>query len=171
METVFHPWEPIIDTESKILILGSIPSPKSRETGFYYGHPQNIFWSTIAKVVAENPPENNPKDKTEFLLRNHIAIWDVLHSCEINGASDMSIKNPVPNKFKPLIERSNISAIFTTGKKATELFNKLCANEAGMQAIYLPSTSPANRGLQGKQEFWDLWNYVGEILLDSKKDI
>ena len=164
METVIHPWKPIIDDKSKVLILGSIPSPKSRENGFYYGHPQNIFWSTIEQVVGDNIPENNPKAKTEFLLKNHIAIWDVLYSCEISGASDQSIINPVPNKFKPLLEKSNITAIFTTGKKATELFNKLCSFEAGMQAIYLPSTSPANRGLQGKVEFWNLWNKVRDVL-------
>ena len=76
----------------------------------------------------------------------------------------MSIIRPVPNKFHPLLVDSNISAIFTTGKKATELFNKLCASEAGMKAIYLPSTSPANRGMQGKDEFWESWNKVGDIL-------
>lgn len=164
MDTVIHPWEPIINSESRILILGTIPSPKSRENAFYYGHPQNIFWLTLAKVLGINPPENNPNSKTKFLLDNHVAIWDVLHSCEIDGAKDDSIINPTPNTFKPLIEESKISTIFTTGKKATALFNKLCADEAGMQSIYLPSTSPANRMQQGKPEFYVLWNQVKEAI-------
>ena len=160
LSKVVHPWEPIFDEKSRVLILGSIPSPKSRENGFYYGHPQNIFWVTLAKLFGIEPPADDPFHKTEFLLENNIAIWDVLHSCDIDGASDLSIKNTVPNKFKPLIEKSQISSVFTTGKKATELFNSLCEDEAGIKSIYLPSTSPANRGQQAKAEFWELWNQV-----------
>jgi hypoxanthine-DNA glycosylase len=102
-------------------------------------------------------PEPYRESKKAFLFSHRIALWDVLHSCEITGADDNSIKNPVPNKFKPLLAKSQIHTIFTNGKKATELFQKLCAKEAGQNSIYLPSTSPANRAQQGKPEFMRLW--------------
>jgi hypoxanthine-DNA glycosylase len=161
---ITHPWKPIFDVRSEVLILGSIPSPKSRENGFYYGHPQNIFWQTLAAVVAAPCPDADAASKTAFLLKHRVALWDVLHSCTISGASDTSITNAVPNKFKPLLAQTNIAAIFTTGKKATELFNALCAEESGMAAIYLPSTSPANRALQAKAEFMEMWKQVQKKL-------
>jgi hypoxanthine-DNA glycosylase len=161
MRTVItHPWEPVYDARSEVLILGSIPSPKSRESGFYYGHPQNIFWQTLAAVLEAPPPAADAASKTVFLLRHHIALWDVLHSCAIHGASDTSITAAVPNRFGPLLAKTKIRAIFTTGKKATALFNSLCVEEAGMTAIYLPSTSPANRALQAKPEFLEAWKQV-----------
>jgi hypoxanthine-DNA glycosylase len=161
---ITHPWEPVYDARSKVLILGSIPSPKSRESGFYYGHPQNIFWQTLASVLEAPPPDAAPASKTAFLLKHHVALWDVLHSCTICGASDTSITNAVPNQFGNIIAQTKIAAIFTTGKKATELFNTLCAGEAGMAAIYLPSTSPANRALHVKSEFLEAWKQVREKL-------
>jgi hypoxanthine-DNA glycosylase len=164
LSKIVHPWDPICDEHSRILILGSIPSPKSRENGFYYGHPQNIFWQTLADVLGEPTPASDPASKTAFLLHSRVAIWDVLHACEIDGASDMSIRNPVPNRFRPLLDKTNIAAIFTTGKKATELFNRLCAEEAGMNAIYLPSTSPANRATQATPAFLAQWAQVKNYL-------
>jgi hypoxanthine-DNA glycosylase len=154
----------VYDARSKVLILGSIPSPKSRENGFYYGHPQNIFWQTLAAVLEAPPPDSAPASKTAFLLKHRIALWDVLHSCAIRGASDTSITNAIPNRFKTIITQTKITAIFTTGKKATALFNTLCAEEAGMAAIYLPSTSPANRALHVKPEFMEAWQQVRDEL-------
>ena len=128
---------------SRILILGTIPSPKSRAFGFYYGHPQNRFWRVLADVLEEDIPETNDEKKA-FLLRNHIGLWDVLASCEINGASDSSIKNPVPNDFTEILSRGEIQSIYTTGRKATDLYKRYCYPDTQVEAIMLPSTSPAN---------------------------
>lgn len=167
--TLVHPWKPVIDAESRVLILGSFPSVRSREEGFYYGHPQNMFWDTLAASLKAEPltPNASIKDKQAFLLHNKVALWDVLHSCTIDGSSDASINNAVPNTFAPLIASSNIDAIFTTGKTATNLFNQLAAKEASMRAIYLPSTSPANRAQQNKPSFMHAWNNVGYVLQDK----
>ena len=161
---ITHPWGPVFDERSKVLILGTIPSPKSREMGFAYGHPQNVFWKTLAAVLGKEEPAYAVDERRAFALENRIAIWDVLHSCEIDGASDMSIKDPVPNKFAPLLEKTGIEKIFTTGKKATELFSLLCAEESGLASVYLPSTSPANRAMQAKPEFMLLWQEVAKAL-------
>jgi hypoxanthine-DNA glycosylase len=167
MEILEHPLGPICDARSGILILGTVPSPKSREARFFYAHPQNCFWGTLALVLGEAPPASDPVSKTAFLLRNRVALWDVIHSCAIDGASDSSIRDPVFNKFRPLIEASEISAIFTTGKKATELFNAHCSGEAGMRAVYLPSTSPANRAYQSRPAFMEHWMRVRDALVNS----
>jgi hypoxanthine-DNA glycosylase len=159
---IVHPWKPIYDQMSRVLILGTIPSPKSRETGFYFGHPQNVFWEILAESLRVQAPTPDIASKTAFLLANHVALWDVLSACDIKGASDLSIKNPNPNKFRSILDESQISKIFTTGKKATELFGRLCAEEAGMPAVYLPSTSPANRAAQAKPEFKVQWAQVGQ---------
>ncbi|MDO4289529.1 MAG: DNA-deoxyinosine glycosylase [Eubacterium sp.] len=128
---------------SKILILGTIPSPKSREFGFYYGHPQNRFWRVVADVLGQEKPADN-QEKKDFILKNHIGLWDVLASCDIAGASDSSIKNPVANDFTEILARGEIVQIFTTGRKATELYNKYCLPVTGVKTTMLPSTSPAN---------------------------
>lgn len=164
MGRIFHPWDPIYDQDSKILILGTMPSPKSREVNFYYGHPQNIFWKTLAEVLEIKEPEKNPEARKKFLLENRIAVWDVIESCDIVGASDASIENAKVNNFQQLLQNSQVRAIFTTGKAATDLFQKECAKTVGMNAIYLPSTSPANRAQQGKPEFIQLWNQIKEYL-------
>lgn len=144
MQVVTHIFNPIVDSQSKILILGTMPSPKSRENGFYYGHPQNRFWKVMTDIFNEEIPNTN-EAKKEFLHRHHIALWDVLKSCEIKGADDNSIKNPVPNDLTEILNQAPISAIFTTGKKATDLYMKYCYPITQIQAIGLPSTSPANR--------------------------
>ncbi|MDR1495634.1 MAG: DNA-deoxyinosine glycosylase [Clostridiales Family XIII bacterium] len=161
---IVHPWPPLCDADSKILILGTIPSPKSREMGFYYGHPQNIFWKTLAEVLDVPAPPYDVPARRAFALSRRVALWDVLHSCRIEGASDDSIKYPVPNKFRPLLDKTKIAYIFTTGKKGTELFRTLCEEEAGMRSIYLPSTSPANRATQKKPEFMEQWAQVAAAL-------
>lgn len=142
-ETVFHEFPPLYNKESKVLILGTIPSPKSREQGFYYGHKQNRFWKTLAKVLGEEEPKTIPEKKA-LALRNHVALWDVLASCSIEGASDSSIKNAVPNDMNVILSKADIQAIFTTGAKATALFQKYCEPVCAVSCIGLPSTSPAN---------------------------
>lgn len=144
MQVVNHTFNPIVDSESRVLILGTMPSPKSRENGFYYGHPQNRFWKVIADILNEEVPPTN-EAKTEFLHRHHIALWDVLKSCEIKGADDSSIKNPIPNDLTEVLKVAPIKAIFTTGKKATDLYMKYCYPLTQIEVIGLPSTSPANR--------------------------
>jgi hypoxanthine-DNA glycosylase len=146
------------------LILGTIPSPKSREMGFYYGHPQNIFWRTLAQVLGQPEPPYDVDARRGFALRNHVALWDVLRSCEIDGASDASIRNPVPNRFRPIIDSSRIKTIFTTGKTGTGLFARLCSEEVGMDSVYLPSTSPANRATQARPIYMERWQQVAEAL-------
>jgi hypoxanthine-DNA glycosylase len=145
------------------LILGTFPSPSSRENGFCYGHPRNRFWKTLS-FILDKPLPQDKNSKIKFLLDNNIALWDVIHSCEIEGASDNSIKHVKPNKFKPLIKKSKITAIFTNGKKATELFQKLCIKETGITPIYLPSTSPANVKAQKSEEFLKQWALIGSFL-------
>lgn len=144
IETVTHEFPPLYDDNSKILILGTIPSPKSREKGFYYMHPQNRFWKMLSSVLNEPFPEAID-DRKALCLKYGIALWDVLASCEISGAQDSSIKNAVPNDIGGLIEGHNIEAVFTTGKKAHALYRKYLP--ALPEDICLPSTSPANRTL------------------------
>jgi hypoxanthine-DNA glycosylase len=132
--------------------------------GFYYGHPQNVFWATLARILRAEEPPRDVATRKEFLLSYRIALWDVLHACDIEGASDASITKPIPNLFGPILQRSEICAIFTTGRAATELFNRLCAEEAGMLARYLPSTSPANRAAQAKPLFLQQWAQVATAL-------
>ncbi len=136
---IIHNIEPIFDSDCKILILGSLPSPKSREVGIFYGHPQNRFWRVLSAVFNEPLPLSND-DKKQFLLKHHIAVWDVVKECDIIGASDSSIKNVVVNDFSCIFNVANIKAVFTTGKTANKLFKKY----TGKDAVYLPSTSPTN---------------------------
>jgi len=166
-----HPWPAVFDAESRVLILGTFPSPRSRAVGYPYGHSQNIFWNALAHSLGVQPlaPQANRQQRQDWLLENHVALWDVLHSCDIEGASDSSIRNPVANRFRPLVEASHIRAIFTTGRKATDLFNSLCVEEAGMRAIYLPSTSPANRARQAQPAFAELWAEVGRHVWGAER--
>lgn len=162
MEVVKHTFDPIYDQQSKVLILGTMPSPKSRSNGFYYGHPQNRFWRTITSVFKEQLPLTN-EEKISFLKRHHLALWDVLKSCEIEGASDASIKNPIPNDLNRIIRQSSIIAVFTTGKKAAELYMKFCYPDTKIPCIVLPSTSPANRRIKDEQleeEYSKILKYV-----------
>lgn len=142
---VTHEFDAFFDKDSRVLILGTIPSPKSREQGFYYGHPQNRFWKVLADVLGEEFPQTVEERKV-FLKRNHIALWDVLESCEIKGASDVSIRNAKPNDMNRILQVADIRAIFATGAKAAQLYKKLCFPECGVEAVRLPSTSPANCG-------------------------
>lgn len=140
-----HTIAPVFDKNAHILILGSMPSPKSRELGFYYGHPQNRFWRVLGAVLGTSIPITKD-EKTAYLLAHRIALWDVLAACDINGASDASIRNAVPNDFTPIFTTASIRAVFTTGTKATGLYRKLCEPRGDMPTHSLPSTSPANQG-------------------------
>ncbi len=138
-----HPIEPVFDQNSRILILGSFPSVKSREVNFFYGHPQNRFWKVIAVVYGEKTP-NSIEEKKSFLLRNRIAVWDVIKSCDIEGSADSSIKNVVPNDLNCILNQAEIEHIFLNGKKAEQLYKKYMEKEIDRKAECLPSTSPAN---------------------------
>ena len=140
---IVHPISPVYDRDSKILILGSFPSVRSREEGFFYGHKQNRFWKVVSEVFEEATPETIPEKKA-FLLRNHIALWDVIHSCDITGSSDSSIKNVKPNDLSVILDHADIRNIFVNGKTAEKYYIKYSENNTKMKAICLPSTSPAN---------------------------
>lgn len=138
---VYHELEPYYNTDSKVLILGSMPSAKSRELKFYYMHPQNRFWKTLAKVFDEDLPKAID-DKKDFLKRHKIALWDVIASCNITGSSDSSISNVKVNNINKLLKETNVEKIFTLGRKAYNLYNKYLLPKTKKETSYLPSTSP-----------------------------
>lgn len=158
---VEHTFAPVYDKNSNILILGTFPSVKSRENQFFYGHPQNRFWKVIAQVTGEVVPVSI-EEKKALLLRNRIAIWDVIHSCKIIGSSDSSIQDVVVNDFSEILQKSQIKRIYANGGKAYELYRKYAFEKTGREIIKLPSTSPANAG-------WSLERLCrewGQILTD-----
>lgn len=140
---IIHPIKPVFDKDSKVLILGSFPSVKSREEGFFYGHPQNRFWKVTAAVTGDELPLTT-EDKKAFLIRNHIALWDVIGSCDIEGSSDSSIRNVSVNDITPILEKADIREIFLNGQKAYQLYKRYMFPEIKREGICLPSTSPAN---------------------------
>ena len=140
---IIHPIPPVFDKDSRVLILGSFPSVKSREEGFFYGHPQNRFWKVVAGVCGEEVPQTID-DKRSFLLRNHIALWDVIRSCDIVGSSDSSIRNVVANDLNVILDAADIKAIYVNGKTAYKYFERYTRPAIGREAVCLPSTSPAN---------------------------
>ena len=150
-----HTFEPVFDAESRILILGSFPSVKSRENNFFYGHPQNRFWKVMANMLGWKVPQTI-EEKKEMLLVNHVAVWDVIASCSIQGSSDTSIKDVVVNDFSRILNHSKVERIYVNGGKAYELYVKYAEKETGIKAIKLPSTSPANAAwsLERLTEAW-----------------
>lgn len=144
-QKIVHPLDPVFDERSRVLVLGSMPSPKSREVGFYYGHPQNRFWRVLSELFDEPVADTNERRRDQ-LLRHHIALWDVLASCEIEGASDASISNAVPNDLSVILEHAPVEAVFCTGAKAAELYTRHIEPRTGIACTKLPSTSPANAG-------------------------
>ena len=143
MESIQHPIPPIYDKNSKILILGSFPSVKSREGCFFYHHPQNRFWKTLAAVLEQPLPESI-EEKRAFLLANHIAVWDTIASCTIEGSSDSSIKHVVPNDLSVILSAASDLQIFCNGATSHQYYRKYQEKLTGRQALRLPSTSPAN---------------------------
>lgn len=150
-----HPIPPLYDEHSKILILGSFPSVKSREQQFFYGHKQNRFWRVMAQVLACAVPET-VEQKRKMLLSHHIAVWDVIASCEITGSSDASIRDVMPNDLHLILDSADIRMICTNGGKAYQLYQKYIYPLNGREAVSLPSTSPANAGysLERLVEAW-----------------
>lgn len=158
--TVTHEIQPVFDSRSRVLLLGTMPSPASREQGFYYGHPQNRFWRVLAAIFDE-PAPRTIEEKRDMLLRHHIALWDVLASCEIEGASDASIRDAQPNDLARIFDAADIRAVFATGTKAGELYRKLIEPTLDAPCTTLPSTSPAN----AKMKLADLVDAYGKALL------
>ena len=140
---IIHPIPPFYDNDSTILILGSFPSVKSREQMFFYGHPQNRFWKVIARVFDSDIPETL-SEKEAFLKRHHIAMWDVIGSCDIKGSSDASIENVVANDISVILNQAGIRGVFVNGKTAEKYYRKYIEPKTGITATCLPSTSPAN---------------------------
>lgn len=138
-----HTLPPVFDARSRVLVLGSFPSPLSRQTGFYYGNPRNRFWPVMAALWNEPAPQS-PQQRRDFALRHRLALWDVIAECSITGADDASIHEVVPNRLAVVLEQADIAAIFTCGSKAFSLYNRYCLPDTGRSAIGLPSTSPAN---------------------------
>ena len=143
MTHVIHKIPPVYNKNSQILILGSFLSVKSREGRFFYHHKQNRFWKVLSTIVNDVLPETID-EKKDFLLKNHIAVWDVIASCDIEGSSDSSIKNAVPNDFSDILKAAPIRKIYTNGGTAYKLYHKYCEKVTGIKAMKLPSTSPAN---------------------------
>lgn len=142
-QAVLHNIPPVYDKNSRILILGSFPSVKSRKGRFFYHHPQNRFWKVMS-AVYDAPCPVTVEEKKAFLLSHNIAVWDVVQSCIVTGSSDSSIKNVAANPLEKIISESSITRVFTNGNKAYSLYEKLCRAKTGIGAVLLPSTSPAN---------------------------
>ena len=153
-----HPFPPLFDKNSKILILGSFPSVKSRDQMFFYGHPQNRFWKVVSSVLDKDVP-HTIDDKKNFLLSNKIALWDVIASCDITGSSDSSIKNVTANDLTEILNNADINQIFVNGKTAEKYYNKYIRDVIDMNAVCLPSTSPANAGWS-IEKLIENWNII-----------
>ncbi len=159
-QNVSHPIPPLYNSDSKILILGSFPSQKSREQMFFYGHPQNRFWKVLSNVFDCALPKTI-EEKREFLLSHNIALWDVIASCDIEGSSDSSIKNVIANDLGTIIKNADIRAIFVNGKTAEKYYNKYILKTLGKPAVCLPSTSPANAAWS-LERLCDDWQKIKE---------
>ncbi|MCD8180195.1 MAG: DNA-deoxyinosine glycosylase [Firmicutes bacterium] len=159
----FHTIEPVFDADSEILILGSFPSVKSRETNFFYGHPQNRFWKVVSAVMGEECPVTIDEKKA-FLLRNKIAVWDVIKSCDISGSSDSSIKNVTPNDLSKILVNSNVKSIFTNGNTAYTLFKRYNPDK---NAVKLPSTSPANAAFR-LEDLIEKWSILKKFYINLR---
>lgn len=146
LEHIIHPIAPLYDEHSEILILGSFPSVKSREQMFFYGHKQNRYWRVMASLLGEELPQTI-EEKRAMMLRHHIAMWDVIASCDIHGSSDSSIVNVVPNDLTPILAAGRIRQIYCNGAKSYELYHKYIEPTLGRGAVKLPSTSPANAAM------------------------
>ena len=161
-ERIVHPFLPIYNNESQILILGSFPSVKSREGEFYYHHPQNRFWRVISSLCQEELPDSI-EEKRRLLLRCGIAVWDVINSCEINGSSDGSIRNVISNDISAILNTADIRSILANGATAERLYRKYIFPVTGREIVKLPSTSPANAACSLDKLIKE-WSYIVEFL-------
>ena len=157
---IVHPIEPFFDEYSRILILGSFPSEKSRECGFFYGHPQNRFWKLLAILFNDKLPIT-VEEKKQFLLRHRVALWDVIGSCEIVGSSDASIKQVVPNDIRIILNAADIQKIYVAGKTALKYYNEHTLPVTLREAVCLPSTSTANAAF-GMEKLLEEWKKILE---------
>ena len=158
-----HPFDPIYDEDSRILILGTFPSVKSREVQFYYGHPRNRFWKTLAAVLQDEIPQT-VEEKIRFLKTHHIALWDTCAACDIDGSADATIRRTVPNDIRPILKTADIRAIFCGGKTAGRLYETHIYPLTGIEAIVLPSTSPANAACNDAMLI-DAWSAILPYLM------
>lgn len=140
---ICHPFPPLFNEKSRILILGSFPSAKSREQLFFYGHPQNRFWKVLAALFSA-PVPNTVSEKRAFLFEKGIALWDVIGKCDIEGSADSSIRNVTPNVLSPILDGAPIQNIYVNGRTAEKYYMKYTYPLTGRAAVCLPSTSPAN---------------------------
>lgn len=164
-EKFTHTCYPIYDSESKVLILGTFPSVKSRELKFFYSHPQNRFWKLLARITHSEVP-TTIAEKKELLLKNHIALWDVVASCTVTGSSDSSIKNVVPADINSILEIAEIKNIYGNGNKTVELYNKLILPKTNREIIKLPSSSPANARFN-LDLLYEEWKVIEEDLFQN----
>ena len=155
---VVHPFRPLFDSDSKILVLGSFPSVKSRENEFFYGHPRNRFWAVIAAVYGEAVPET-VEEKKDILARHGIALWDTVFSCDIAGSADSSIRNIVPTDLRPVIEGSAIERVYCNGTASFRMYQRYHEQALGIKAVRLPSTSPANAAWS-LEKLTDHWRII-----------
>ena len=166
MEHIIHPIQPIYDAQYRILILGSFPSVKSREAHFFYGHPQNRFWRLLA-FITNAPEPKTIAEKTALILQNDLALWDTVQSCEIRGASDASMRHVQPNDVAALVRRLGVQAVFCNGAASGRVYAKYAQAAAGIPAVVLPSTSPANAawGMVRLQQAWgsELGKYINNV--------
>lgn len=162
---IIHPFEPVYDSNSKILVLGSFPSIKSREENFYYANPYNRFWKLIAKILSSAVP-TTIDEKKKLLIDNKIAIWDVIYSCEIEGSLDTSIKDPKVNDICNLLRKTKINIVIFNGKKASQVYSKYLEHYIGINYYTLPSTSPTNASYTFEKLYFS-WN---EVILNSIKN-
>lgn len=155
---IVHPFGPLYDSRSKILILGSLPSVKSREQVFFYGHPQNRYWRLMAALLGEAVP-STIAEKKEMVLRHRIAMWDTVYSCDIIGSSDSSIKNVVPTDLSDILRSSEVTRIFCNGNASGAYYRRYHEAKTGISAVVLPSTSPANAAW-GFERLVEAWRVV-----------
>ena len=162
LETIVHDIPPLYDAESRVLLLGSLPSPKSREAHFFYGHPRNRFWPVLAAVLGEETPETI-EQKRAMCRRHHIALWDTIASCEIEGSSDSSIRGVVPNDLTPILRGADIRQIYCNGGTSYQYFRRYQQQLTGREAVKLPSTSPANAAWSAER-LTAAWRVILEAL-------
>ncbi len=155
---IVHPIPPLFDSNSKVLVLGSFPSVKSREAQFFYGHPQNRFWSVVAAVFEQEKPLT-VEDKKHLILENKLALWDVIAECEIEGSADSTIKNVRANDLNVILQNSSIERIYVNGKTAEKFYNKYTLPQTRIKSVCLPSTSPANAAWSFKR-LVDAWKVI-----------
>ena len=168
MSEILHSIAPVYSQSSRILILGSCPSVRSREVGFFYGHPQNRFWRVLSSLFGEAVGQT-VDEKKSFLLTHGIALWDVIASCEIDGSSDASIRNAVPNDLSRILDTAPVCAVFTNGATAHRLYRKYLYHCTGISATCLPSTSPANAAWS-QERLIEAWRVILDCLQKGREE-